>query len=286
MWLACPGFNFMKPQVAFQHALAEQLTAIQVATPEVCAGNVEALHAWRVAVRRLRTLLRALPRKRTRAVGAEALQNHWRTWSRKLGPARDADVWHETLRDPIVSKALGASAGGRSFLRAQSRRRRALKLPLRALLRSKEYRRLLIGTQALIEHDLPEELSELDARQLTQSVCQAFSRLLSRARRRAGRLSEASEEAEVHALRRQVRRARYLSELGGNILPTVPPKLRKRLVQVQTDLGVAHDADVQLALLKILPLAVARRVCSRMRRRRTHALRQFRKHWRALARRL
>ena len=42
----------MKPHVAFQCSLVEQLAAIQRATPGVCAGDVNALHAWRVAVRR------------------------------------------------------------------------------------------------------------------------------------------------------------------------------------------------------------------------------------------
>ena len=55
----------MKAPVTFQRALVEQLVAIRMATACVCAGEMEALHVWRVAVRRLRTLLRVLPRKRS-----------------------------------------------------------------------------------------------------------------------------------------------------------------------------------------------------------------------------
>ena len=275
----------MKPHFAFQRALAEQSAAIRAATPGVCAGDGESLHAWRVAVRRLRTLLRALPRKRARAIGAEKMQETWRSWSRKFGPVRDADVWHEALHDPALRRELGASAGGRTFLRAQVRRRRALKQPVRALLRSEEYRHLLICTEALIEHDLPFCLAELGARRLARSARQAFSRLLGRARHRARRLSDAANGSDVHALRRQVRRARYLSEIRWNVLPAASPKLRKGLLQVQAALGEVHDADVQLALLGNLPPPVARRVRNRIRRRRTDALRQFRNHWRSLSRR-
>lgn len=277
----------MKPHVAFQASLAEQVTAIRAAAPEVCAGDAEALHVWRVAVRRLRTLLRALPGKPARETGAEALQRAWRGWSRRLGPARDADVWYETLHDPVLRRALGATADGRAFLRAQLHRRKALKMPLRRLLGSAVYRRLVLRTGKLIEHELPSCQADIGARRLARSLRRAFSRLLRRAQGRARRLSRgAVGDAAVHALRRQVRRARYLAEIGGKMLPASAPGLRKRLLQVQAALGEAHDADVQLALLVDLPPAITRRVCGRIRRRRAQALQQFRKQWRAVAERL
>ena len=276
----------MKPHVAFQRSLAEQLAAIRSAAPGVCAGDAEALHAWRVAVRRLRTLLRALPGKQARALGAEKLQHAWRAWSQRLGPARDADVWYETLHDPVLRRALGATVEGRSFLRAQLRRRRALKLPLRRVLQSANYRRLQVRTGTLIEQALPSCLAEMGARRLARRARQAFSKLLSRARRGARHLSRGGDEAEVHALRRRVRRARYLSEIGGKILPAASPKLHQRLLQVQAVLGDAHDADVQLAFLVNLPPAVACRVTGRIQRRRAAALQQFRRRWKALAKRI
>ena len=276
----------MKPHVAFQHSLAEQLAAIRRATSGVCAGDIEALHVWRVAVRRQRTLLRALPRKQARAIGAKALQDHWRAWSRRLGPVRDADVWCETLRDPAVRRELGATARGRAFLRAQHQRRKSLKSSLCRLLQSPRYARLVRQTETLLSRELPTRLGAIGAGRLTQSARRAFSRLLGQARQRARRISDTGTESDVHALRRQVRRARYLSDLGRKILPAASPKLRKRLLQVQTALGKAHDADVHLALLGSLPPVIARCVRGRIRRRRTEALRQFRRCWRELSKRL
>lgn len=270
----------MKPQVAFQCSLAEQLAAIQCATPGVCAGDANALHAWRVAVRRQRTLLRALPEKHARAIGAKTLQDNWRVWSRRLGPARDADVWCAALSDPALRRALGATAEGRSFLRAQLRRRKALKTSLRRLLQSPQYARLVRRTATLIEHKLPSCLGAIGAGRLARSARRAFSRLLGRARQNARNVSKTGEKSDVHALRRQLRRARYLSEIGRKILPAASPKLRKSLWLVQAALGEAHDADVQLALISSLPPAVARRVRGRIRHRRMEALKRFRKRWR------
>jgi len=275
----------MKPHIAFERALREQVSAIRDATPGVCAGNVRALHAWRVAVRRQRTLLRALPGKPARAIGSGALRNEWRDWSLRLGPVRDADVWDETLHDPALRCVLEATDEGQAFLRAQQCRRNELRAPLRRLLRSTRYVRLLHRTETLIARDLPPALGTLCAGKLARRVGHAFSRLLNRARNGARHLSEADDrEAAVHALRRQVRRARYLSEIGRTILPAVSHKMRLRLLQVQTALGKVHDADVQLALLGTLPPDAAQRVRGRIRLQRTTALRQFRKRWRALLR--
>lgn len=187
----------MKPHVAFYCSLAEQLEAIQRATPGVCAGDAEALHAWRVAVRRQRTLLGALPRKHARAIGAKGLQNKWRTWNRRLGPARDADVWCEALRDPALRRALGATAEGRAFLRAQQQRRKVLKTPLGRLLQSPQYVRLVRRTETLVARELPAYLSAIGAGRLVRSTRRAFSRLLGRAqpfgnRRSVGRTCTAA----------------------------------------------------------------------------------------------
>ena len=227
-----------------------------------------------------------MPEEHARAIGVKALLDNWRAWSRRFGPARDADVWCDTLGDPVLRRTLGATAEGRSFLRAQLRRRKALKAPLCRLLQSPQYARLVRRTEMLIECKLPVCLGAIGADRLARSTRRAFSRLLERAQQRARGLSKTGAVADVHALRRQVRRARYLSELDCNILPASSPKLRQRLLQVQTALGEVHDADMQTEFLEGLSPAAARRVCGRIRRRRRAALRQFRKRWRALSKRL
>ena len=97
---------------------------------------------------------RAAP-SQARATGAATLLDEWRDWSRLFGPARDADVWQETLRHSTLRRDPGATAQGRLFLRAQLRQRKALQTSLCRRLRSARYARLLRRTETLMARDLP-----------------------------------------------------------------------------------------------------------------------------------
>ena len=275
----------MKPHAAMKRALATQVAVIRRVTPTVRRGDAEALHAWRVAVRRVRTLLRALPARRLRRVNTAALQSAWRAWSLKLGPARDADVWHETLRDPRLRAALAATPTGRRFLHAQRRGRRDIKQPLDPRLASSGYTRLLARTERAVARDLPVAFATLGARRLERSVRRAFCRLLAKSRRRGRRLSSAERAEEIHALRRSVRRARYLAELCRVLLPKPARRLRAPLLEAQETLGRIHDADVQLGHLRRLPDA-ARRARNLIVARRQAARRRLHTSWDALLARL
>ena len=61
------------------------------------AGRIEPLHDMRVAIRRLRNLLKAF-RKALPRPEADALEARFRRLSKKLGPARDMDVWMRALK--------------------------------------------------------------------------------------------------------------------------------------------------------------------------------------------
>jgi CHAD domain-containing protein len=265
-----------------QRALAEQAAAIRASTPGVRRGDAEALHAWRVAVRRLRTLLRALPAGRLRRTDAATLQQGWRAWAARLGPARDADVWRAALAEPRLRATLSATPAGRRFLAAQERRHRAAKQQQARVPADPSYTRLLARTQRLLAAGLPADLAALGARRLEKSVRRAFRRLLAEARRRGRRLTRAERLEEIHALRRAVRRARYLAELCRALLPRGACRLRHELAAVQETLGDVHDADVQLERLRALPPAAARRARHLILGRRRRAWTRYQAAWAVL----
>jgi CHAD domain-containing protein len=79
-------------------------------TPGVLAGDVEATHDMRVALRKLRTALRTfddvLPKRATKRVGTTA-----RRVARRLGVVRDADVHLGVLRPALGGATLEEADG-------------------------------------------------------------------------------------------------------------------------------------------------------------------------------
>jgi CHAD domain-containing protein len=78
--------------------------------PGACDGDVEATHAMRVALRKLRTALRTfddvLPKRAARRIGQAA-----RRIARHLGVVRDADVHLAALR-PVLAEATAGESDG------------------------------------------------------------------------------------------------------------------------------------------------------------------------------
>jgi len=270
---------------ALQAALNAQFRLIRRHTPGVRRGDPEALHEWRVAVRRLRSFLRAFA-PLLRHTSARSCQLAWRALTQRLGPARDADVWSYTLQDPKLRRRLASTPAGRVFLRAQQRLPSRFHALRRQTLSGAEYIRLRAQTQDLLGHRLPARLKDTTEHQREKMTHQAVAKLLQVARHRARRLEATPSPARVHALRRTIRRARYLIETLGDALPGSVPRLYSALLRVQETLGRVHDTDVQLAHLRGLKGPAARQMQAFLQRRRTQALRRYRVAWRKLGRKM
>ncbi len=201
---------------------------------------MEALHEVRIALRRLRTVLRAF-RKRLEPTSARKLSRHLRQLNRDLGPARDLDVWGEFLRESGVLK--------RQFGRYPAvlhRRQQTLRRVVRRLLGLGAFRTL----QALFDLLLRVELPQLRDNTAFVPLVQAASHVLARQWRRTrklGRHRDSNDDRKLHRLRIVLRRLRYLAEAFAPILGETAERLRKRAHAVERLIAQMRDTSRDLA---------------------------------------
>ena len=209
----------------------------------------ENLHKHRVAARRARAFLRAT-RHLTAPEWRKALNERLRALGKLTGPVRDLDVLIEYLdtERPILGDD---DQPGVERLRAQLQaEREAHREALLAGLAGDEYRTLVE------ELDAPPQLAgEMSSIPLDDIATRELRRLLKAIRR----LDDHPADAELHALRITVKRARYAAELAG---PGDPARDRflEQARKLQTLLGDHQDAAVAEAQLREPPPRRATRV--------------------------
>lgn len=242
------------------------------------AGKVEALHDLRVAIRRLRVLLRALDKPLARTT-ARKLLRRWGDIMHDLSPRRDADVWRILLEDlPEISSA---------FRQRVLQRMDRNPIPSANLLSSLTWQRLKRDTQTLLKKEAADALAQPAKAKPHRALCKTWKQATARAAKLAHSRQLAQPEA-AHKLRIACRRARYLAEFF--TLTTARGKhqrhwrkIARRYLAVQTALGRTHDTDTLLEFLKAQHLHPPAKLHTALIQRRTQGLADFRKCWRKLA---
>ena len=215
--------------------LRERIREFLAELPQAIAGKEDAVHDMRVAGRRLRVALVVLP---ARPYGGRAgrARRLLRGLISAAGMGRDADVSLELLRQIAPP-------------RRSSRPAALLRRRLRGT-RSRQRRRM---SDALL--DQPIARLRRDLLTLLRKGADTHPVVTERLRREAGRFAEEIvgglgvlggrfEADELHDVRREVRKLRYLTELvvssdpGRNTGQEIPVRLR----ELQEDLGKLHDA--------------------------------------------
>lgn len=229
-----------------RHSLATGLAEMRAVAGDICADrDVEALHSYRVALRRIRSVLSLCTGAFDPAQTAE-LKTRMKALMAPTGPLRDLDVW--LLAEPecraMVAKKHRA---GLALVFQTLRGERATALAqLQAHLRSPAY---LAEITALSEVFAEGGTAQPGPRGAEPAA--ALGRALIHARylktcKRAKGLTAKTPDAEVHALRIACKRLRYLTEVFAETLPPAPLKsLVSRMKALQTALGVFNDAAVQ-----------------------------------------
>jgi len=209
----------------------------------------EELHDMRVASRRMRAAIilfqEALP------VRALRLRDELGWVAQALGAVRDLDVQLEQLeswskRDGGVDPtSLAALRDLLDSERSDARRE------LLGVLDSPRYSRMLDGTRRLLDGG---PLRRPPAARAPIAVAGAtLLRRRYRAMRRAGdRIGEEAAAEDYHRLRIRCKRLRYALEFLADVYPGGAEPLIRRLVALQTLLGMQQDADVAVRRLEAL----------------------------------
>lgn len=208
------------------------------------------LHDLRIAVRRTRTILRVSKTVLPAEVLTPARDDF--AWLAGLtSTPRDLDVYllewsHYT--DPLGADVAPSLEPVRELL---ERRRADAQLELERGLRSKRASDLLETWRAWLTEppandDLPRRAEHPLGTLVATRIAHAHTRLVER-----GRLIDPDSPAEqVHDLRKDAKKLRYLVECFGSLLPIDARKpYVKRLKALQDNLGEHQDAEVHIAML-------------------------------------
>ena len=279
--LPAPGVPTVAPGApAADHVLAAlraQYAAIRVREPGVRNGtDPEELHQMRTAVRRLRALLRAV-RPMFAAGSLTGLRSELRWLGAVLGAARDADVFREYL-------GMELGAVGERLLARLDAERAAAKTRVLAALDDQRYARLMDHVEETIRRP---RLAAGDV-SLPDLAAREFKKVL----KAVGTLPKKPGDAELHAVRIKVKRARFTAELAQAIVGRPAERFAAKAHNVQDILGEHQDAVVAeqrigdlLEELDDAERAAAARVLGRQRKRRKAALATFLEEWPKLERR-
>ena len=211
------------------------------------------LHDLRIALRRTRTVLGA-----SQSVLPTALLDPAREGFRWLagatGAARDLDVYlleWEGYTAPLGVDAAAALAPVREVLAQHCA---DAHFELAGVLRSERAAQLMADwrrwlAEPLGNETLPRRADQPLGRTVAKRIARAHKTLID-----GGRLIGPDTPADdVHSLRKDAKKLRYLFECFGSLLPDKPRKQYvKRLKALQENLGEHQDAEVHIALLRSL----------------------------------
>ncbi len=225
-------------------ALDTRLRALLTHDPGTRVGtDPEELHQMRVAVRRIRAMLKAA-RPLLERTWADGLRAELGWLGRALGPVRDADVLIERLRGRAAAFDDSGRAAVETLIEALVADRESARAEMLAVLRSRRYTALLRRLAAAGAPPLPTPGGGAAAPPLVELVHTEYRRL-SKAVRAAG---EDPPDEVLHALRIHGKRLRYTGELAAAAgrKPVRKPvrELVESTVALQDVLGEHQDACV------------------------------------------
>ncbi len=222
-------------QARLQRAL-EEAARVEV------GADPEAIHDFRVALRRLRAWLRAFRPYLSDTVG-HGPERRLRTLSRLAGRARDLEVQYQWLTGPR-QRRFGPARNAARWLaeeigREQARARRRLAEGLLA-----ELPRITAKLTAQLQHyHRDTALGEPSSQPMAVAMAEALRDATETLTGTLQRVRRPGQEAEAHVARIAIKRLRYLLEAFGRN-PRSAASIVLRLTVLQHHLGELHDAQV------------------------------------------
>ncbi len=262
-------------------ALRNQYYEILRHDPGTRLGDPEQLHDHRVAIRRLRALLRA-GRPMLDRQWADGLRHALKPAGDALAQVRDLDVLVADVEQRAVGLEDGERAGATDISDLLRDRRAGAQAMLLAQLSDSRYVSLLNRVQAAT--DEPRIIAR-----------ESPSKMLGKEHRRARRLARSSPAdtasgAELHELRKAVKHARYAAELAAATGVKGARGYVKRAKKVQDILGDHQDgvvasrvlADIDHELRRPLAHAAADSLIEEQEARKLAARKALPRAWRRL----
>lgn len=277
----------MSTSSSFAHLLAAvkaQVDAIRAHEADVRndGRDAEDVHQMRVAVRRLRAILRA-SRSLFTSKWVAGLRRELNWLGTALGRVRDLDVLSAYLRSQLETRPAAERKAGQRLLRHLAVDRARANAALRATLAGPRYARLLARLKAALIHP-PVRTSDVS---LPGIAALEFKKL----RKAAKKLPTHPTPTDLHAIRIKVKRARYAAELAQPVVGSRGDRFIKNAKKLQDILGdhqdaVVVEAYVRRATDRTRPAqALAERLIALQGRRRGNALAAFVRQWPKLKRR-
>jgi inorganic triphosphatase YgiF len=244
-------------QGAFQiiaKACLHQLVANQSL---MLAGDAEALHQMRVALRRLRSAISLFSDMLTDPQ-TEALKNEFKWIIGELGPAREFEVFLKRVPKPVADRAREEPALAQVSQELRQKHEDAFARASTAV-ESSRFRDLAIDTAAWIEtgdwtHNSNDAAGMLRLRPLTAVAAEQLGRRCEKLLKGCKHL-DTSDPQHRHRLRIQAKKLRYAAEFFASAFPSKTSALRRKtfvksLQQLQDALGELNDIAVNKKLLK------------------------------------
>ncbi len=231
-------------------------TFLERRMPVLKNEDVEDVHKMRVASRRLRATLDAYQAIAKRTPFKKAYRQVKES-ADLLGVVRDADVMKLHLEELLSQVPTDEQAGVQWFINRLGLYREQRQRELEPFFRDFDERTLKKAvTECLPKKGrLPTKTSS-SARLDPQGPTGQNARLI--ARTKLDELSRWSEYAdtpyavkELHHLRIAAKRLRYTLEIFEDTLPATCTSVVKEVTELQDELGLLHDSDVFIALLRL-----------------------------------
>lgn len=239
---------------AFRRLLAHLAETVEATWPGTVDDiDPEFLHDLRVAVRRTRSVL-AQGKGVLPAAVRRSYQEGFRWLGTKTGRARDLDVYVIEWDDYVEPLGPDGAEALRPVLDHVIRERQEAHAAMAAALRSDRYRQLMSGWQAWLRGPGPERGgAEADSPIGDIAVArteEAQRRLLLHGRA----IGPDSPAEDLHELRKDAKKLRYLVECFGSLYPAAPRKaFVQHLKALQDNLGEHQDTEVHVSELRAIP---------------------------------
>ena len=264
-------------------AIKAQVDALHAHEAAARSGrDPEDVHQMRVAVRRLRAILR-VSRSLFDPKWVDGLRRELKWLGTALGRVRDLDVLHAYLRSQLKGLPASERRAGQHLLRHLAADHVRARAALRDALASPRYARLLARLKAALVHP--------PVRTSAVSLLSIASTEFKKLKKAVKKLPTQPSAAKFHAVRIKVKRTRYAAELLQLVIGRRAEQFIDKAKKLQDILGEHQDAVVVEEYLRKVTdrtraaQALAQQLIKHQRERRKQALTAFQEKWPKLKRR-